>query len=151
MGIFFEFLEKIRIEKMLLEQDAPQGSPQGGNPQDQGNMTAPDAPPEQQDSSSGQGEESGLSPTAHDDNFSKLIDIMKQALPDLKPENRKIVDEFLKTNNLSGGDEPKKDSQDQGQGQGQGQDQGQGQAPPTGMGDQSGMPAQPNQMAAPQM
>lgn len=141
MGIFFEFLEKIRIEKMLLEQDAPQG----GNPQDQGNMTAPDAPPEQQDSSSGQGEESGLSPTAHDDNFSKLIDIMKQALPDLKPENRKIVDEFLKTNNLSGGDEPKKDSQDQDQGQGQGQ------APPTGMGDQSGMPAQPNQMAAPQM
>jgi len=141
MGVFFEFLEKIRIEKMLLEQDAPQG----GNPQDQGNMTAPDAPPEQQDSSSGQGEESGLSPTAHDDNFSKLIDIMKQALPDLKPENRKIVDEFLKTNNLSGGDEPKKDSQGQGQGQGQGQ------APPTGMGDQSGMPAQPNQMAAPQM
>ena len=147
MGIFFEFLEKIRIEKMLLEQDAPQG----GNPQDQGNMTAPDAPPEQQDSSSGQGEESGLSPTAHDDNFSKLIDIMKQALPDLKPENRKIVDEFLKTNNLSGGDEPKKDSQDQDQGQDQGQGQGQGQAPPTGMGDQSGMPAQPNQMAAPQM
>jgi hypothetical protein len=141
MGIFFEFLEKIRIEKMLLEQDAPQG----GNPQDQGNMTAPDAPPEQQDSSSGQGEESGLSPTAHDDNFSKLIDIMKQALPDLKPENRKIVDEFLKTNNLSGGDEPKKDSQNQDQGQGQGQ------APPTGMGDQSGMPAQPNQMAAPQI
>lgn len=141
MGVFFEFLEKIRIEKMLLEQDAPQG----GNPQDQGNMTAPDAPPEQQDSSSGQGEESGLSPTAHDDNFSKLIDIMKQALPDLKPENRKIVDEFLKTNNLSGGDEPKKDSQGQDQGQGQGQ------APPTGMGDQSGMPAQPNQMAAPQM
>ena len=141
MGIFFEFLEKIRIEKMLLEQDAPQG----GNPQDQGNMTAPDAPPEQQDSSSGQGEESGLSPTAHDDNFSKLIDIMKQALPDLKPENRKIVDEFLKTNNLSGGDEPKKDSQNQSQ------DQGQGQAPPTGMGDQSGMPAQPNQMAAPQI
>ena len=145
MGIFFEFLEKIRIEKMLLEQDAPQG----GNPQDQGNMTAPDAPPEQQDSSSGQGEESGLSPTAHDDNFSKLIDIMKQALPDLKPENRKIVDEFLKTNNLSGGDEPKKDSQNQNQSQDQGQ--GQGQAPPTGMGDQSGMPAQPNQMAAPQM
>ena len=143
MGIFFEFLEKIRIEKMLLEQDGPQG----GNPQDQGNMTAPDAPPEQQDSSSGQGEESGLSPTAHDDNFSKLIDIMKQALPDLKPENRKIVDEFLKTNNLSGGDEPKKDSQNQSQDQGQGQ----GQAPPTGMGDQSGMPAQPNQMAAPQM
>ena len=143
MGIFFEFLEKIRIEKMLLEQDAPQG----GNPQDQGNMTAPDAPPEQQDSSSGQGEESGLSPTAHDDNFSKLIDIMKQALPDLKPENRKIVDEFLKTNNLSGGDEPKKDSQNQSQDQGQGQ----GQAPPTGMGDQSGMPAQPNQMAAPQI
>ena len=137
MGIFFEFLEKIRIEKMLLEQDAPQG----GNPQDQGNMTAPDAPPEQQDSSSGQGEESGLSPTAHDDNFSKLIDIMKQALPDLKPENRKIIDEFLKTNNLSGGDEPKKDSQVQDQGQ----------APPTGMGDQSGMPAQPNQMAAPQI
>jgi hypothetical protein len=145
MGVFFEFLEKIRIEKMLLEQDAPQG----GNPQDQGNMTAPDAPPEQQDSSSGQGEESGLSPTAHDDNFSKLIDIMKQALPDLKPENRKIVDEFLKTNNLSGGDEPKKDSQNQSQDQGQGQ--GQGQAPPTGMGDQSGMPAQPNQMAAPQI
>lgn len=145
MGVFFEFLEKIRIEKMLLEQDAPQG----GNPQDQGNMTAPDAPPEQQDSSSGQGEESGLSPTAHDDNFSKLIDIMKQALPDLKPENRKIVDEFLKTNNLSGGDEPKKDSQNQNQSQDQGQ--GQGQAPPTGMGDQSGMPAQPNQMAAPQM
>lgn len=143
MGIFFEFLEKIRIEKMLLEQDAPQG----GNNQDQRNMTAPDTPPEQQDSSSGQGEDSGLSPTAHDDNFSKLIDIMKQALPDLKPENRKIVDEFLKTNNLSGGDEPKKDSQDQGQDQGQGQ----GQAPPTGMGDQSGMPAQPNQMAAPQM
>lgn len=145
MGIFFEFLEKIRIEKMLLEQDGPQG----GNPQDQGNMTAPDAPPEQQDSSSGQGEESGLSPTAHDDNFSKLIDIMKQALPDLKPENRKIVDEFLKKNNLSGGDEPKKDSQNQSQDQGQGQ--GQGQAPPTGMGDQSGMPAQPNQMAAPQI
>ena len=143
MGIFFEFLEKIRIEKMLLEQDGPQG----GNPQDQGNMTAPDAPPEQQDSSSGQGEDSGLSPTAHDDNFSKLIDIMKQALPDLKPENRKIVDEFLKTNNLSGGDEPKKDSQNQSQDQGQGQ----GQAPPTGMGDQSGMPAQPNQMAAPQI
>jgi hypothetical protein len=143
MGIFFEFLEKIRIEKMLLEQDAPQG----GNPQDQGNMTAPDAPPEQQDSSSGQGEDSGLSPTAHDDNFSKLIDIMKQALPDLKPENRKIIDEFLKTNNLSGGDEPKKDSQ----GQSQDQSQGQGQAPPTGMGDQSGMPAQPNQMAAPQI
>ena len=143
MGVFFEFLEKIRIEKMLLEQDGPQG----GNPQDQGNMTAPDAPPEQQDSSSGQGEESGLSPTAHDDNFSKLIDIMKQALPDLKPENRKIVDEFLKTNNLSGGDEPKKDSQNQSQDQGQGQ----GQAPPTGMGDQSGMPAQPNQMAAPQI
>lgn len=145
MGIFFEFLEKIRIEKMLLEQDGPQG----GNPQDQGNMTAPDAPPEQQDSSSGQGEDSGLSPTAHDDNFSKLIDIMKQALPDLKPENRKIVDEFLKKNNLSGGDEPKKDSQNQSQDQGQGQ--GQGQAPPTGMGDQSGMPAQPNQMAAPQI
>ena len=143
MGVFFEFLEKIRIEKMLLEQDGPQG----GNPQDQGNMTAPDAPPEQQDSSSGQGEESGLSPTAHDDNFSKLIDIMKQALPDLKPENRKIVDEFLKKNNLSGGDEPKKDSQNQSQDQGQGQ----GQAPPTGMGDQSGMPAQPNQMAAPQI
>ena len=143
MGVFFEFLEKIRIEKMLLEQDGPQG----GNPQDQGNMTAPDAPPEQQDSSSGQGEDSGLSPTAHDDNFSKLIDIMKQALPDLKPENRKIVDEFLKKNNLSGGDEPKKDSQNQSQDQGQGQ----GQAPPTGMGDQSGMPAQPNQMAAPQM
>ena len=141
MGVFFEFLEKIRIEKMLLEQDVPQG----GNPQDQGNMTAPDAPPEQQDSSSGQGEDSGLSPTAHDDNFSKLIDIMKQALSDLKPENRKIVDEFLKKNNLSGGDEPKKDSQ------GQSQDQGQGQAPPTGMGDQSGMPVQPNQMAAPQM
>lgn len=145
MGIFFEFLEKIRIEKMLLEQDGPQG----GNPQDQGNMTAPDAPPEQQDSSSGQGEDSGLSPTAHDDNFSKLIDIMKQALPDLKPENRKIVDEFLKKNNLSGGDEPKKDSQNQNQSQDQGQ--GQGQAPPTGMGDQSGMPAQPNQMAAPQI
>lgn len=145
MGVFFEFLEKIRIEKMLLEQDAPQG----GNPQDQGNMTAPDAPPEQQDSSSGQGEDSGLSPTAHDDNFSKLIDIMKQALPDLKPENRKIVDEFLKKNNLSGGDEPKKDSQNQNQSQDQGQ--GQGQAPPTGMGDQSGMPAQPNQMAAPQI
>lgn len=147
MGVFFEFLEKIRIEKMLLEQDGTQG----GNPQDQGNMTAPDAPPEQQDSSSGQGEDSGLSPTAHDDNFSKLIDIIKQALPDLKPENRKIVDGFLKKNNLSGGDEPKKDSQNQSQDQGQGQSQGQGQAPPTGMGDQSGMPAQPNQMAAPQM
>ena len=132
MRNFFEFMEKIRTEKMLFEQDMNQQQPM---PQDAGqNQMASDTPPEQQDA--GVSDDSGLSPTAHDDNFSKLIDIMKQALPDLKPENKKLIDEFLKSNNLTGGDEPKEPKQEEPQ-----PDQNAPQAQ-TGMGDQSGMPAQ---------
>ena len=148
MGKFFEFLEKIRTEKMLFEQDMaqmqPQQQPAENIPQNNAtNQTAPDATPEQQDA--GATEDSGLSPTAHDDNFSKLIDSMKEALPNLKPENKKIIDEILKSNNLSGGDEPKKEEPQiqSGADANQGNQQP-SQVPPDGMGNQSGMPAPMN-------
>ncbi len=123
MGKFFEFMEKIRIEKMLLEQEMPQPVAQQPAPEQPQQNVAQDATPEQQDAGESPKEDSGLSPTAHDENFSKLIDAMKQALPDLKPENRKLVDEFLKSNNLSGGDEPTQGEQPQDQATQQPQDQ----------------------------
>ena len=67
---------------------------------------------------------------------------MKEALPNLKPENRKLIDEFLKSNNLSGGDEPKTEEpqMQSGEDSNQGNQQPE-QVPPAGMGNQSGMPA----------
>ena len=144
MGKFFEFLEKIRTEKMLCEQDMvqmqPQQQPAENIPQNNAtNQTAPDATPEQQDA--GATEDSELSPTAHDEIFSKLIDSMKEALPNLKSKkHRELIDEFL--NKLSGGDEPKTEEPQMQSGEDSNQgNQQPSQIPPDGMGNQSGMPA----------
>ena len=95
MKSFFEFMEKIRREKSINEQDEPmQASGQPGQPQPvqpPANPVAPDATPEQQ----GAGQTSG---PAHDAEFEKLLQIMKSAMDSLDDDNRSKIEEFLKDN-----------------------------------------------------
>ena len=95
MKSFFEFMEKIRREKSINEQDEPLQAPgQPGQPQPvqpPANPVAPDATPEQQ-------AEKQTSDPAHDAEFEKLLQIMKSAMDSLDDDNRAKIEEFLKDN-----------------------------------------------------
>jgi hypothetical protein len=101
MKSFFEFMEKIRREKSINEQDGPmQASGQPGQPQPvqpPANPVAPDATPEQQ----GAGQ---TSDPAHDSEFEKLVQIMKSSMDSLDDDNRKRIEDFLKDNDLMDAD-----------------------------------------------
>ena len=93
---FFEFYEKVRSEKRYNEQDQPQ-SPEID--------VAPDTNPEQQDQGQGQAAQdqqgqqddatSQLSEPAHDPKLEELMQQIQDALPQLKPANKKMMQELL--------------------------------------------------------
>lgn len=94
---FFEFYEKVRSEKRYNEQDQPQ-SPKVD--------VAPDANPEQQvqgqatqDQQGQEGQQddstSQLSEPAHDPKLEELMQQIKDTLPQLKPANKKMMQELL--------------------------------------------------------
>lgn len=133
MDTFMKFMKR---KGALLREEMAQGAQ---NPQDMAQPSAPDATPEQPPQGASQppaDDSSGVSPPAHDEDFAKLLSVMKEALPNLKnPENKKLVSNFIK---LASGD-----SEDQSKGQKPEDQQGQEQAPPQaqGLGDQQGQAA----------
>lgn len=94
MDTFMKFMQKKAV--LIREEMAQSANPQAG-----AQPAAQDAPPEQVAAQPEQGaqqptEDSGVSPPAHDEPFATLLSAMKEALPSLKPENKKLVSNFIK-------------------------------------------------------
>ena len=110
MDTFMRFMKK---KASLIREEMAQGAP---NPQDMAQPSAQDASPEQQAEQPAQAQApaddaSGVSPPAHDEDFAKLLSVMKEALPNLKnPENKKLVSNFIK---LASGDSAEKPPEQQ--------------------------------------
>ena len=130
MKTFFEFYEQIKRNKLMWEQDQPAVA----QPQQPPANTANDTPPEQTAAQGGSQQQpqqqtqddstNQLSEPAHDPKLDELIQSLKDAMSDLKPSSKSLVQKALEQlESPSEEEKPAEDTEQKSQGQDQTQSQ----------------------------